>query len=96
MKEINLEEILNQYSGVDSDYSYTKESALLAMKEACRQTLELAIENCILDDIEVDNCDDHTPYRGPCCSCGRYDNPKIVIGSTLNKESILNSINQIK
>lgn len=45
MKTINLEEIFDSYSRLDYDYSYTRESILMAMKKACKQTLELASEN---------------------------------------------------
>ena len=45
MKTINLDEIFDSYSKLDCDYSYTRESILIAMKEACKQTLELASEN---------------------------------------------------
>lgn len=47
-RKINLEEILKQYSQVDhgavEDFWFT-ENVIKAMKEACRQTLELAAEN---------------------------------------------------
>jgi len=45
MKTINLEEIFDSYSRLDYDYSYTRESILMAMKKACEQVLELASEN---------------------------------------------------
>jgi hypothetical protein len=40
--------------------------------------------------IMTDNCDNHTPYRGVCIDCGRYDNPKIPTNE-VNKKSILES-----
>ena len=46
--KINLEEILKRFSHVDhgavEDFWFT-ENVIKAMKEACRQTLELAAEN---------------------------------------------------
>jgi hypothetical protein len=48
-KQINLDEILKSYLTLEamrannSDYTYNM--VLAAMKEACRQTLELAVEN---------------------------------------------------
>ena len=45
MKEINLEEILDNYIGFKIKNEEIKQLNLLAMKEACRQTLELAAEN---------------------------------------------------
>lgn len=47
-RKINLEEILKRFSHVDhgavEDFWFT-ENVIKAMKEACRQTLELAAEN---------------------------------------------------
>jgi len=52
MNKINLQEILNQYCNLEIN-EYTEEELILsnsnaviiAMKEACRQTLELAAKN---------------------------------------------------
>ena len=83
MKEINLEEIL--LSTVPKDCYWgemgnltncPKEYALDAMKEACKQVLELAAENAdgnIVDD-------------------SNFSNGRVVI----DKQSILNTINQAK
>ena len=60
MKKVNLEEILNKHFNLYTAYSVKnregklvnvvdKEGALKAMKEACRQVLELAAENAELD-----------------------------------------------
>ena len=50
--KINLEEILKRFSHVDhgavEDFWFT-ENVIKAMKEACRQTLELAAENATYD-----------------------------------------------
>ena len=49
MKTVNLEEILKSYLTIESmmanNPDYTFNMVLSAMKEACRQTLELAAEN---------------------------------------------------
>ena len=101
MKTINLEEILIKNIG-EADYAKLQLDLILnpcdiieAMKEACAQTLELATENAKLIDIKAMNCDDHTPYRGACQTCGHYHNFEIVIGQVLDKQSILDTINQI-
>ena len=76
-KEINLQNILDEIH--DSKYRasyktwYSQQCILEAMKEACRQTLELASKNA--------RCDS---------SYG------VDISHTINRQSILNTINQIK
>lgn len=37
------------------------------------------IDECIavVEKTVCKNCDDHTPYRGECQNCGRYDNPDV-------------------
>lgn len=64
-----------------------QEFAKLHVKAA----LEAASNNTVIKDIKVPNCDDHTPYWGACVSCGRYDNPDVLVGHQVDKESILNS-----
>lgn len=47
----------------------------------------LVIDECteVVRNLITDNCEDHTPFRGACVSCGRHDNfevlprPEIVI-----------------
>ena len=80
-KEINLYLILEgelsgRHNAIVDDTPLLKEYILDAMMEACKQTLELAVENAE-GDIQrgYESSDD-----------------KIVI----NKQSILNTINQIK
>lgn len=51
--------------------------------------VNIAAEKAISEDIKVPDCDDHTPYWGPCVSCGSYDNPDVIVGSRVNKNSIL-------
>lgn len=45
MKKINLEEILNKHSDVKD--SYPTFGIIDAMKDACKQALELAAENAV-------------------------------------------------
>ena len=55
MKTVNLEEILKSYLTIEAmmanNPDYTFNMVLSAMKEACRQTLELAAENAKSVDI---------------------------------------------
>lgn len=70
-KKINLEEIFSNNTGRNinqEEYS--------AMKEACRQALELASENAVA------YCD--------------YDRDMLTGDATIDKQSILNTINQIE
>jgi len=74
-RKINLEEILvNMFK--QGEAFYNEKDIKLAMKEACRQTLELAAENTyatvVRDDFD-----------------GTYD-------AIINKQSILDTINQIE
>ena len=85
-RKINLEEILKRFSHVDhgavEDFWFT-ENVIKAMKEACRQTLELAAENAdvkaISEMISISNGAD-------------FNIQKMVV----NKQSILNTIKQIE
>lgn len=82
MKEINLEQILKSFLTVETmsvnSPDYTWNMTLSAMKEACKQTLELAAENAdLIETIEEDE---------------KIITREIII----NKESIINTINQIK
>lgn len=108
MKEINLEEILDDCVFIDID---VRANVLSAMKEACRQTLELAAENAITTlhksgkQIEVVTPILEPQYyekgNGDLIPQGyaevgirselKYENELVVV----NKESILNTINQI-
>jgi len=84
MKEINLEEILkksmgknpNKYVFIPGD-SASVEKCLVAMKAACKQVLELAVENAEINSIETS--DDSSGFI-----------------HEVNKQSILNTINQVK
>lgn len=74
MKEINLEEILLKHT-FNSTVDTLKEDSLSAMKEACKQVLELAAENAY--------CNHEFDGAHEC----EY---------SVNKESITNTINQVK
>ena len=93
IKEVNLEEIYNQFeylSRVQTDSRvYYKENMIKAMREACRQVLELASENAegmsIVTEIEPCGMDDYIGVR-----------KKLNISYVVNKESITNTIKQVK
>ena len=72
MKEINLEEIVRSSNVIFKERGQY-ESVLELMREACRQTLELAAENV--------RCD--APYG-------------VDVSHMINRQSILDTINQIK
>lgn len=78
MKKINLEEIFkNNFTHTECFIDYDKSGLrciLEVMKEACRQTLELAVENARVSVEPVDM------YRD---------------AYFVNKQSILNTINQV-
>lgn len=87
MKQINLEEILkskiNEAIGSTTilnefEFNIKKDAAILeAMKEACKQVLELAAEN-------AEGVIHYPRYDDDCYDC------------SVNKTSILNTINQVK
>ena len=81
-RKINLEEIFNIYMFEEFDAD-KHESYISAMKEACRQTLELAAENAdvkaISEMISIPNGAD-------------FNIQKMVV----NKQSILNTIKQVE
>lgn len=56
MKEINLEEILDQYLDINvfgNRFPETLSEILVAMKEACDQTVDLCIENVEVNTISA-------------------------------------------
>ena len=69
--------------------------ALEAMKEFaklhCIEQARVISEKATTEPIYVPSCDDHTPYWGPCVSCGNYDNDDVLVGEKIDKDSILNS-----
>ena len=71
-----------------------KEFAKLHVKQALKEASEKVIK-----DNMVDNCDDHTPYWGPCQSCGKiYNFKRLTKDTNTIQESILNAypLNNIK
>jgi len=92
-KKVNLEEILKSYLTVESmrlnNPDYTFNMVVSAMKEACRQTLGLAAESAtgrsIVTVIEPCGTDDYVGLR-----------KRLNISYVVDKESILNTINQVQ
>ena len=61
MKEINLEKILLENVAIDRNTTNEEDfnNILLAMKEACKQVLELAVENvCEVEFVETGPMDE--------------------------------------
>ena len=89
-RKVNLKEILKRFSHVDhgavEDFWFT-ENVIKAMKEACRQTLELAAENADLNYCENEwEVPEGTVTTGDSQYGYHY----------IDKQSILNTIKQIK
>ena len=81
-RKINLEEILNKELNILSiSVEQIEKSALKAMKEACKQVLELAAENA--------KAEIHTEWEGNTGS--EYYTDYAVV----NKQSILDTINLV-
>lgn len=100
MKTINLEEIFDSYSEVDCDYSYTRESILMAMKKACEQVLELASEN---GNLKIYRENMYIPNDNEMLIENEYNyvewnsnGADYHVDVTINNQSILDTINQIK
>lgn len=91
MKTINLEEILKnqckityERDGVTRYFTAFERSIIIkAMKEACKQTLELAAENA---SVEVESKMVNIPNGA------KYNTQRMIV----NKKSILDIINQIE
>ena len=95
MKEVNLEEILSEYADVADGYiGYDTEikDVLRAMKEACKQVLELASENAKIQEV-VDDDLDNMEISDYLVS---YDDFNSCYTQSVNKQSIINTINQVK
>jgi len=97
-KKISLEEILLSNTSIDRNTINNNDfdDILSSMKIACKQVLELASENADTKVIKRLECEDHTPFMGPCCSCGEYVNREIIVGSVVDKQSIIDTIKQVK
>jgi hypothetical protein len=62
------------------------------LKEFAKLHVKAALEEASKHIISVPRCDDHTPYRGACVTCGSYDNPYILVGDEDDlKKAILNA-----
>lgn len=83
-KTINLEEILDKHISYSSMQPPRKSSYIAAMQDACLQVLQLAAENVTTKEIKV-------LFDDPKEGDDAYMDFKVV-----NKESILNTINQIQ
>jgi len=81
MKQVNLEEILHKFTLFDCVDSCAKLNIILAMQEACNQTVDLCAENAEVVCIQVE-------YIGE--RAGGYYTTYDV-----DKESILNTKKQI-
>ena len=86
-KEVVLESILDQFIGIKTTTDRKKELILGAMREACKQTLELAAEKAEVRILYIGK--DGLEIRSPTDMV--YDKVHLV-----NKQSILDVINQIK
>ncbi len=93
---IDITEIRLQVCGTDhyNDHMYTPAEVDQAMRKALKAAIPLILEKVAnkaqTTALYRPNCDDHTPYWGACISCGRTDNPDVIDGSIIDKESITN------
>ena len=86
-KEVVLESILDQFIGIKTTTDRKKELILSAMRESCKQTLELAAENAKLNvGTESGIVTIESGYMD-------YNSESHVY---INKRSITDTINQIK
>lgn len=90
MSKIKVEEILKKHWIIEDD---TNSAWIKQAKNAVKEIVELAIDKCAKEanskDVTSPNCSDHTPYWGACVTCGRIDNPNVITGSEVDKQSIL-------
>lgn len=83
-KKLNLEEILKSHSNICCD---DWEDVIIAMKEACRQTLELAAENA-----DLIYCENECDIPENVVSTGDSEYGSYYI----SKKSITDTINQVQ
>lgn len=107
-RKINLEEILlknikkiyTELKPVEDFCNRDRIIAINAMKEACKQTLELAAENAETRHNYYDKWDENEAYnKHKEFGFERCDGDGIPYGVdvvTINKQSILNTIKQIE
>lgn len=81
-KTINLEKILDLHLSLSSQTIPQKQFYVSAMRDACKQVLELAAENAFIDYEDVAQNENQYLWL--------REYPEI------NKQSILNTINQIE
>ena len=74
----------------DSSSTYV-EAMIEHTKYHVQKALEKAAENVTIEEVYEDYCKDHTPFWGVCSSCGNYHNPKVLVGKSVDKSSILNA-----
>ena len=99
-RKINLEEILNKELNILSiRVEQIEKLALKAMKEACRQVLELAAENAKTSHDYYDKWDENEAYnKHKDFGFERCDGDGIPYGVdviTINKQSIIDTINLV-
>ena len=88
-QEINLEEILSFGETYEKDCNTVSvNDALIAMKEACNQTLELAAENAEIEGFEYKEDWMIEPFNM------RQDELGNIVA--ISKKSILDTIKQVK
>lgn len=100
MKTINLEEILSKHDKYNDISVELKSSILSAMKEACEQVLELASEN---GNLKIYRENMYIPNDNEMLIENEYNyvewnsnGADYHVDVTINKQSILDTINQIK
>ena len=99
-KQVNLEEILKKELNILSiSVEQIEKSALKAMKEACKQVLELAAENAKTSHDYYDKWDENEAYnKHKDFGFERCDGDGIPYGVdviTINKQSIIDTINLV-
>ena len=98
-----IKEFLNNiFSEANWDYGELKESCpeLIEdieketrefLQEAIKADRENVAEHATTKEDYAPSCSDHTPYRGPCGSCGSYNTYDVLVGATVDKDSIVNA-----
>ena len=85
---------IDEYSNQDvNSTKMLKEYFIEYTKEAIKIDRENVSNHATTIEQYAPNCDDHTPYWGACVSCGRYNNPNVLIGEKVDKDSIINAPN---
>lgn len=63
------------------------------IRNVIENALEIAASSVKKKIVEINACDDHTPYMGACGTCGHYYMPKIEV-VTIDTDSITNTLEQ--